>query len=366
MVTPSVYPAQNGGVANAVYWYAESLTYVGANVDVISSTLGLQTLDLNCDIWKRNNWARVIYIKIKRNNLIRWYLKTAFLLKSSKYDIIHFHSLLACFPFIILVPFIKSKIVWSVHGELDFHARKLGRTELKNIAFSVYKLFKAKFIFHSTCNQETQFIKDMMGRNTRIIQEQIVMRIPKRIECNKKDYVSFIGRIDQKKGIENLVRAFSNSMFIGSAETKLLIAGNFDLSHGRYLLNIVEQLQMSHRISFVGHLEGAEKEKFLAQSKFNFMPSLTENFGIATAEALAQGTPCVASKGTPWSSLEQMGAGYWISNSIESLTKTMNEICGFTADELKVMSTNARQLVEQEFCNKHNTSLFKTYDSILR
>ena len=110
------------------------------------------------------------------------------MLKSSKYDIIHFHSLLACFPFIILVPFIKSKIVWSVHGELDFHARKLGRTELKNIAFSIYKLLKAKFIFHSTCNQETQFIKDMMGRNTRIIQEQIVMRIPKRIECNKKDY----------------------------------------------------------------------------------------------------------------------------------------------------------------------------------
>ena len=42
---------------------------------------------------------------------------------------------------------------------------------------------------------------------------------------------------------------------------------------------------------------------------------ILKNFGNVVLEALAEGTPVVTSKGTPWQDLENEKAGFWVENT---------------------------------------------------
>ena len=57
------------------------------------------------------------------------------------------------------------------------------------------------------------------------------------------------------------------------------------------------------------------------------MPSHNENFGNVVVESLSQGTPVIASTGTPWKILEKYHAGYWIKNNPENIAKKI--LCFF-------------------------------------
>ncbi len=51
-----------------------------------------------------------------------------------------------------------------------------------------------------------------------------------------------------------------------------------------------------------------------------------ENFGMVYAEALAAGTPVVASTNTPWQDVEKYNCGKWVENTPEKFAKAINEI----------------------------------------
>ena len=54
--------------------------------------------------------------------------------------------------------------------------------------------------------------------------------------------------------------------------------------------------------------------------------SKSENFGNVIVEALSQGTPVIASKGTPWLKLNEKGAGWWIDAQAEQVATTVDEL----------------------------------------
>ena len=59
--------------------------------------------------------------------------------------------------------------------------------------------------------------------------------------------------------------------------------------------------------------------------------SKSENFGNVIVEALSQGTPAMASKGSPWQQLDEKGAGWWIDAKAECVGETVErniERCG--------------------------------------
>lgn len=57
------------------------------------------------------------------------------------------------------------------------------------------------------------------------------------------------------------------------------------------------------------------------------MVSHSENFGnVIILESLSQGTPVVASKGTPWEELNINNAGYWIDNSPDNIGQTIDKL----------------------------------------
>ncbi|HMQ11807.1 MAG TPA: glycosyltransferase, partial [Oligoflexia bacterium] len=129
----------------------------------------------------------------------------------------------------------------------------------------------------------------------------------------------------------------------------LVIAGPDDTEYADYLKKMVKSLELEHRVHFTGHTDGQVKEALLAKAKCLILPSYTENFGIVVTEALAQGTPVIASKGTPWEVLNTYKAGFWVDNSSDELCKALNKMLSLSSDQYDQYVNNSIRLVDEMY-----------------
>lgn len=95
----------------------------------------------------------------------------------------------------------------------------------------------------------------------------------------------------------------------------------------------MERLGLNDKVLFAGSMTGKQKIQAYASSRYSFLVSNSENFGNVVIEALSQGTPVVASRGTPWESLPQKHAGFWIENTPEEIGKTLDIIITQSEEE---------------------------------
>jgi len=164
------------------------------------------------------------------------------------------------------------------------------------------------------------------------------------LKMKKLNQFIFLGRICNIKKIENLIIACSISKYFLSKKYKFLIAGPTDDEYLKYetmLRKLVVTFNLEKNIKFLGELNSPQKEELLSQSKASFVVSESENFSNVVVESIAQGTPVVASKGTPWTALVDRNAGFWIDNSPESIAQKMDEIILMDNDKYEIMCENS-------------------------
>ncbi|MBE9092766.1 glycosyltransferase family 1 protein [Tychonema sp. LEGE 07203] len=111
--------------------------------------------------------------------------------------------------------------------------------------------------------------------------------------------VLYVGRFDPRKGIETLVRAVSLSA-LRKADLKLIVGGGWRVgeSDGKErdrIGSIVEELGLSDITSFPGSLSREILPAYYAAADVCVVPSHYEPFGLVAVEAMACGTPVVAS-----------------------------------------------------------------------
>jgi glycosyltransferase involved in cell wall biosynthesis len=96
------------------------------------------------------------------------------------------------------------------------------------------------------------------------------------------------------------------------------------------------------------------------------LPSYSENFGIVVAEAMAWGRPVIASTGTPWKEVADVGAGWWVAPEEEALAKALAEAMDKRPQELEAMGGKGRALVERSYTwSAPAERLTKAYEQIL-
>jgi glycosyltransferase involved in cell wall biosynthesis len=99
-------------------------------------------------------------------------------------------------------------------------------------------------------------------------------------------------------------------------------------------------------VTFHGPVSGEVKERQFAEADVCVVPSYKENFCMVVAESLAHGVPVVASLGTPWSRLEEMGCGLWVSNEEDQLAAAIDRIGEMT---LREMGARGRDWMVRDF-----------------
>ncbi len=165
---------------------------------------------------------------------------------------------------------------------------------------------------------------------------------------NRFRKIVFFGRLHKVKAVDNLVLAWSNICAEHLAcRWELVIAGPDD-----GIRKDLEALIADRKIpgvSFVGEIEGNAKYEFLTSADIYVLPSLTENFGVTVAEALACGTPVIASQGTPWRRLEYEKAGRWVPIGVEPLTTALREMITMSDDERNKMGEHGRRWIARDF-----------------
>lgn len=107
------------------------------------------------------------------------------------------------------------------------------------------------------------------------------------------DYFIYVGALNLRKNILRLLEAFK----IFSQKNKtvdLVLAGNLSYGHEEISERIIK-LKLDGRVKMIGYLKNEELASLYGGAKALVFPSLYEGFGLPAVEAMACGTPVLAS-----------------------------------------------------------------------
>lgn len=102
----------------------------------------------------------------------------------------------------------------------------------------------------------------------------------------------FLSRIQEKKGVEVLLRA-AKILRERGVRFRLAIAGTGAQEYVERNRALKRDLQLQESVMFVGHVGGQEKYSLYEAADLFVLPTSQENFGFVFFESLAAGTPVV-------------------------------------------------------------------------
>ncbi|MCQ8128672.1 glycosyltransferase [Methylomonas rivi] len=260
----------------------------------------------------------------------------------------------------------KTKIIWSPDGMLS----EWSWNYKKYIKRPFWYFFQKPALnrvdcFHATSLEEVEDIR-RLGFMQPISLIPIGVEFPEieNLAPQKENKLVFLSRIHTKKGVHLLIQAWGQ-IANEFQDWSLVIAGKLDSDYGKDMVELSKTLH-APRISFVGEVLGDEKTKLLSSARLFVLPTFSENFGIAIAEALAHGTPVITTVNTPWQDIQTKKCGWYINNTKEELVNTLRNALSLHSNQIDAMGINGRIWMEQDFSwKKLAGKMQKTYDWLL-
>ena len=205
-------------------------------------------------------------------------------------------------------------------------------------------------LWHATSSEEAQDIRNFGVRAPiAVIPNGIDLPpiVAKHSESATCRTVLFLSRLHPKKNIPVLLEAWRR-INTQAPNWQLVIAGPDERGYAAQLKAQVSKGNIQ-RVQFVGPVYGMAKDALLQSAELFVLPTLSENFGIAVAEALASGVPAIVSKGAPWPGLETERAGWWIDHGVEPLVRALLEAMDMSVAERRAMGLRGRQWMARDF-----------------
>jgi D-inositol-3-phosphate glycosyltransferase len=311
-----------GGQNVYVRQVGEALSQLGWQVDMFSRKISVEQED----IVQHNSRCRTIRLTagpvefVPRDNgfkylpefveqLLKFQKETGF-----KYELVHTNYWLSSWVGLQLKQIQGSKQVHTYHslGIVKYNTiENIPLVASQRLAVEKEVLETAEKIV-ATSPQEKQHMKTLVSQqgNIDIIPcgtdirrfgsvDRETARAKLEIEPDAK-VVLYVGRFDPRKGIETLVRAVRESHFFGDKNLKLIIGGgstpgNSDGRERDRIEGIVNELGMGECTVFPGLLKQEILPTYYAAADVCVIPSHYEPFGLVAVEAMACGTPVIAS-----------------------------------------------------------------------
>ncbi len=111
----------------------------------------------------------------------------------------------------------------------------------------------------------------------------------------KDDYILFVGRLEKKKNILNLIKAFSLLANDESFKHKLVLAGKPGFGFEQ-IKKEIKKLNLGNKVIITGYVSDEALSGYYKHASLFVFPSNYEGFGIPILEAFASGVPVICSK----------------------------------------------------------------------
>jgi glycosyltransferase involved in cell wall biosynthesis len=113
----------------------------------------------------------------------------------------------------------------------------------------------------------------------------------------KKPYLLYVGRIEKKKNVINMIKAFIK-LSESNADLNLVLAGGAGNSIDEVKAIILDN-KLEDRIILPGYIDEEDLPYLFKSAEVFLFPTLYEGFGIPILQAMAVGTPVVTSNQNP-------------------------------------------------------------------
>ncbi|MBA2706732.1 MAG: glycosyltransferase [Gemmatimonadaceae bacterium] len=240
----------------------------------------------------------------------------------------------------------------STRGMLEPWAMNHKRAR-KRIAWALYQrrdLSDAR-CHHATAESEARNVERFaLGVPVSVIPNGVdVPEVPRsalRAPDRRERTALFLGRIYPVKGLPMLIEAWARVL---PANWRLQIAGPDEAGHRAEVEKAVAAARLGQLVSFEGPVGGEAKRSLLAGADLMVLPSHSESFGMAVAEALAHGVPVLTTTSAPWPMLTSRGCGWRVAPTVEGITDGLREATSTDVEALASMGAKGRDLALAEF-----------------
>lgn len=168
-----------------------------------------------------------------------------------------------------------------------------------------------------------------------------------------RPYFLFLGRVQEKKGLDLLIEAYSGLRSEDPNIPDLVIAGpEQQPDYARDLKTRFPQ----EGIHWIGAISGELKWQALAAAEALTLVSHQENFGLVVAEALSLGTPVLISdKVNIWREIVNDGAGMAESDDLAGARKLLGDWLALSPEAKEAMRGCAKETFTRHF-DLHNAT----------
>lgn len=268
-----------------------------------------------------------------------------------------------------------SRIVVAPRGMLSPHALKIksARKNLFVAAARIFRLYRG-VVFHATSQEEASTIGTTVARgNTVLVAPNLPAGMPciggppdtnpliKKPGSDKKPgslSLLSLARISPEKNTHGALRVLSG-ITEGHVELRLVGETGSD-GYWEACKKLIGSLPPNIRVWHDGPVHPYKLPGVMKDSHALLLPTTGENFGHAILECLSHGLPAIISDRTPWSGLQERGAGFVISiNREEKFAEAIKTYIAMDQEDYDARSRAARQYAREQIENPGNLKLYK-------
>lgn len=236
----------------------------------------------------------------------------------------------------------------STRGMLEPWARRHKKWK-KDIAWLAYQRrdIRSADGLHATAAQEAENLDRLkLDVPVHLVPNGVDVPVPRAAARQALRTALFMGRLYPVKGLPLLIEAWAR---VRPQNWRLILAGPDEAGHRAELEALIATHGLKDVITFAGPLQGDAKESALFAADLFVLPTHSESFGMAIAEALAHALPVLTTVGAPWSMLEEQTMGWRVPVSVDGLAAGLSRATAQDAAGLQAMGERGRAYVTAQF-----------------